>query len=59
MSSTAPLFPFIPALLWSLHLLYMELKLDLGQADQLGRLVGLLSRLAADFQLSHYQHQPP
>ena len=56
MSSTAPLFPYIPTLLWSLHLLYEELKLDLGQADQLGRLAGLLSRLAADLQLPHYQH---
>ena len=55
-SSSAPLFPYIPAILWSLHLLYEELKLDLGQAPQLPLLAGLLSRVAADLQLPHYRH---
>ena len=56
-STTAPLFQYIPAILWSLHLLYEELKLDVSSADQLPRLASLLSLLAGDLQLPHYRHQ--
>ena len=56
-STAAPLFPYIPAILWSLHLLYEELKLDVSSGDQLPRLASLLSLLAADLQLPHFCHQ--
>ena len=54
-NSSSSLFPYIPAILWALHLLYEDLKLDLARTDQLARLASLLSRLAADLQLPHYQ----
>jgi len=56
MDPTAPLFLYLPALFWSLHLLYEELKLDTSLYGEMPFLANLLSRLAADLKLSDYQH---
>lgn len=55
-NSSAPLFPYIPAILWSLHLTYEESKLDSSLYSHLPHLASLLSKLAADLQLPQYQH---
>ena len=55
-SSSASLFPFLPALLWSLHLLYEDCKLDTALHPHLAHLARLLAQLAADLQLPQYQH---
>ena len=55
-NSSASLFPYIPAILWSLHLLYEEAKLDTGLHHCLPSLASLASQLASDLQLGQYQH---
>eukprot|EP00092_Neocalanus_flemingeri_P027542 GFUD01029881.1.p1 GENE.GFUD01029881.1~~GFUD01029881.1.p1 ORF type:complete len:1834 (+),score=561.65 GFUD01029881.1:757-5502(+) len=55
-NSSAPLFPYIPAILWALHLTYEDCKLDTSFYSHLPHLASLLSKLAADLQLTQYQH---
>jgi anaphase-promoting complex subunit 1 len=43
------LFPYIPAVFLSLHLLYEEMKLDSTLYGELHQLANLLSRLAGVF----------
>jgi len=52
----SPLFSYIPALFWSLHLLYEELKLDTSLYGDLQYIANLLSRLAVDMKLASYLH---
>ena len=52
----SPLFSYIPALFWSLHLLYEELKLDTSMYGEMQYIASLLSRLAVDLRLSSYLH---
>ena len=55
-SVSAPMFQYIPAILWSLHLLYEECKLDTSLHFCLPHLANLLSQLANDLQLANYLH---
>ena len=52
----APLFLYLPAMFWSLHLLYEEAKLDSALFPCQPRLAGLLSQLAEDLEMTEYQH---
>ena len=45
---SCPLFPYIPGIFSSLHLVYEESKLDTSVYNDLHLLANLLSRLAAD-----------
>ena len=55
-NTAAPLFSFLPAMFWSLHLLYEEAKLDSALFPCQTRLATLLSQLAHDLQMTEYQH---
>ena len=53
---SAPLFNFLPAIFFSLHLLYEEAKLDSALYPCQPKLASLLSQLAHDLQMTEYQH---
>ena len=55
-NTAAQLFQYIPSILWSLHLLYEESKLDTAQHHHLPQLASLLSQLAHDLQVPDYVH---
>ena len=55
-NTSAPLFNFLPAMFFSLHLLYEEAKLDSALFPCQPRLANLLSQLAHDLQMKEYQH---
>lgn len=50
----APLFPYIPLILFSLHLLYEEMKCDSTMLPYLEHLGEFLYRLSLDLQLDNY-----
>lgn len=52
--SNAVLFPYIPLVFFSLHLLYEEMKIDAGLKHQLKPLAKFLNQLAVDLQLESY-----
>lgn len=52
--SNAPLFPFIPLIFFSLHLLYEEMKIDAMIKHQLKALAKFLNQLAVDLHLESY-----
>lgn len=54
LESSAPLFSYIPALFYVLHLLYQELQLDELHRARASSLVCLLQQLARDLQLEEY-----
>lgn len=49
------LFPFIPIILYTLHLLYEDLKLDLTMGTEITLLSELLCQLAVDFKLENFR----
>ncbi|XP_068085818.1 anaphase-promoting complex subunit 1 isoform X2 [Anabrus simplex] len=51
-----PLFTLLPLVLFSLHLLYEELKLNLLTAESLPLLAQLLHQIARDLRLPRYEH---
>ncbi|KAL1131298.1 hypothetical protein AAG570_010916 [Ranatra chinensis] len=55
-NTAAPLFPYIHLILFSLHLLYEDLKLNILLADCLPMLVRLLHQLSSDLRLGNYTH---
>lgn len=52
--SNAPLFPFIPMIFFSLHLLYEEMKIDTTITHQLRALAKFLNTLAIDLHLESF-----
>nr|CAD7590064.1 unnamed protein product [Timema genevievae] len=55
-NSSAPLFTSMPLVLFSLHLLYEDLKLNVLLVDSLSSLAKLLHQLASDLRLNEYSH---
>nr|CAD7262920.1 unnamed protein product [Timema shepardi] len=55
-NSTAPLFTSMPLVLFSLHLLYEDLKLNVLLVESLPSLAKLLHQLASDLRLNEYSH---
>ncbi|CAB4068606.1 APC1 [Lepeophtheirus salmonis] len=53
-NSEASLFTFMPSILWSLHLLYENSKLDMSHWEGMNFLACLLIRLSADLQMPYY-----
>ncbi|KAI4480329.1 hypothetical protein M0804_010327 [Polistes exclamans] len=52
----AILFPYLPLILFSLHLLYEELKLDCVMSESLPLLAQLLYQLSTDLKFDTYAH---
>nr|CAD7457684.1 unnamed protein product [Timema tahoe] len=55
-NSSAPLFTSMPLVLFSLHLLYEDLKLNVLLVESLSSLAKLLHQLASDLRLNEYSH---
>ncbi|XP_012289018.1 anaphase-promoting complex subunit 1 [Orussus abietinus] len=55
-SAQAILFPYLPLVLLSLHLLYEELKLNTVMTESLPLLAQLLHQLSTDLKLEMYSH---
>nr|CAD7198790.1 unnamed protein product [Timema douglasi] len=55
-NSIAPLFTSMPLVLFSLHLLYEDLKLNVLLVESLPSLAKLLHQLASDLRLNEYSH---
>ena len=56
MNTQAPLFPYLPLVLFSLHLLYEELKLNCLMSESLSWLAQLLYQLSVDLRFDLYSH---
>ncbi|XP_063980252.1 anaphase-promoting complex subunit 1 [Diachasmimorpha longicaudata] len=55
-STQAILFPYLPLVLFSLHLLYEELKLNCVMSESLPLLAQLLHQLSGDLKFTMYTH---
>lgn len=55
-NTQAPLFPYLPLVLFSLHLLYEELKLNCLMTESLPLLAQLLCQISEDLKFDHYSH---
>ncbi|XP_043478595.1 anaphase-promoting complex subunit 1 [Leptopilina heterotoma] len=55
-NTQASLFPYLPLVLFSLHLLYEELKLNCLMTESLPLLAQLLSQMSKDLKFDHYLH---
>lgn len=55
-NSQAILFPYLPLVLFSLHLVYEELKLNITMTDSLPLLAQLLHQLSTDLNFSKFSH---
>ncbi|KAF7995485.1 hypothetical protein HCN44_006592 [Aphidius gifuensis] len=55
-STQAILFPYLPLILFSLHLLYEELKLNCVMSESLPLLAQLLYQLSKDLNFKYYKH---
>uniref|UniRef100_A0A0C9RW07 ANAPC1 protein n=1 Tax=Fopius arisanus TaxID=64838 RepID=A0A0C9RW07_9HYME len=55
-STQAILFPYLPLVLFSLHLLYEELKLNCVMSESLPLLAQLLHQLSTDLNFNMYSH---
>ncbi|XP_046750016.1 anaphase-promoting complex subunit 1 [Diprion similis] len=55
-NSQAILFPYLPLVLFSLHLVYEDLKLNLTMSDSLPLLVRFLHQLSTDLNFNAFSH---
>lgn len=53
--ANTPLFPQIPAVFYTIHLLYEDLKLDLSMRNEMKLISEFLCQLATDFKLENYR----